>query len=269
MSDGTEDDGVAPPAGAPFLTAEWRDLVGITFPCPADQLTPYLPPGATIDTLEGSPRVSLVAFAFSKTRVRRVPIPGHIRFPEINLRFYVRYRGQRAVVFIRELVPRRAIATVARLRYNEPYVRVPMSCGREREGDSVRVWHRFARGSSLAVTASATATLPEPGSPGHWLTDHALGIGRRRNGAAVLYHVAHPTWALHEIAAVDLDVDFAAIYGPSWAWLADARPSHVSLATGSAVSVSRPVAPAHVSRSAAPPAPPSPAPAPGPPASPG
>jgi uncharacterized protein len=250
MSDVIEDDvapvaDLSPPPGMPFLTAEWRDLIGVTFPCSADPLSPYLPPGATIDTLEGSPRVSLVAFAFSRTRVLGVPIPGHIRFPEINLRFYVRYRGQRAVVFIRELVPRRAIATIARLRYNEPYVRVPMSCGRELDTTSgaVRVWHRFAQGSSVAVTASATGTLPEPGSPGHWLTDHALGIGRRRDGAAVLYHVAHPTWALHEIAAIDLDVDFAAVYGPEWAWLADAQPSHVSLATGSAVTVSRPVAP--------------------------
>jgi uncharacterized protein YqjF (DUF2071 family) len=236
---------ISPPSGAPFLTAEWRDLIGITFPCSQDQLTPYLPPGATIDTLEGSPRVSLVAFEFSKTRVLRVPVPGHIRFPEINLRFYVRYRGQRAIVFIRELVPRRAIATIARLRYNEPYACVPMSCGRELKAGSgsVRVWHRFAKGSSVEVTASATGALPVPGSPAHWLTDHALGIGRRRNGAAVLYHVAHPTWALHEIAAVDLKVDFAAIYGSSWAWLADTQPSHVSLATGSAVTVSRPAPP--------------------------
>jgi uncharacterized protein YqjF (DUF2071 family) len=250
MSDVIEDDvapvgDVSPPPGAPFLTAEWRDVIGVTFPCPPEQLTPYLPPGATIDTLEGSPRVSLVAFEFSRTRVCRVPVPGHVRFPEINLRFYVRYGGRRAIVFIRELVPRRAIATIARLRYNEPYVRVPMSCGRELDAGSgsVRVWHRFAEGSSVAVTASATGVIPAPDSPGRWLTDHSLGVGRRRGGAAVLYHVAHPTWALQEIAAIDLDVDFAAIYGPSWAWLADTPPSHVSLATGSAVALSRPISP--------------------------
>jgi uncharacterized protein YqjF (DUF2071 family) len=250
MSDVIKDDvaphaDISPPPGAPFLTADWRDVIGVTFPCPQDQLIPYLPPGATIDTLDGSPRVSLVAFEFSRTRVRRVAIPGHLRFPEINLRFYVRYRGQRAVVFIRELVPRRAIATVARLRYNEPYVRVRMSCGRELKAgsDSVRVWHQFALSSSIEVTASAIGTLPMPGSPEHWLTDHSLGIGRRRNGAAVLYHVSHPTWSLHEIAAIDLNVDFAAIYGPSWAWLADTQPSHVSLATGSEITVSRPISP--------------------------
>jgi hypothetical protein len=41
---------IAPPPGAPFLTADWRDVIGVTYPCSRDQLTPYLPPGATVDT---------------------------------------------------------------------------------------------------------------------------------------------------------------------------------------------------------------------------
>ena len=50
----------------------------------------------------------------------------------MNLRFYVRRRGfdgvmRRAVVFVRELVPRVAIAWTARAIYNEPYLAVPMS----------------------------------------------------------------------------------------------------------------------------------------------
>ena len=113
----------------PFLTARWLNVAAITFAIEEERLLPFLPGGATIDTLEGSPRVSLVAFEFQRTRVRGVAIPGHIDFPEINLRFYVRHGGERGVVFIRELVPRRAIATIARLLYNEPYQRIPMSCG--------------------------------------------------------------------------------------------------------------------------------------------
>src|SRR5262249_17961031 len=113
----------------PFLKAEWLNVAAITFAADEHRLRPYLPRGAEIDSLEGSPRVSLVAFEFRRTRVARLAIPGHVAFPEINLRFYVRHGGERGVVFIRELVPRRAIATVARVLYNEPYRRVPMRCG--------------------------------------------------------------------------------------------------------------------------------------------
>ena len=136
----------------PFLTAEWVNVAAVTFAVDEERLRPYVPRGATIDALEGSPRVSLVAFEFRRTRVGGLAIPRHIAFPEINLRFYVRHGGERGVVFIRELVPRWAIATVARLLYNEPYRRVPMRCGAEPTlAGGVRVWHRFGRGSSLIM----------------------------------------------------------------------------------------------------------------------
>jgi uncharacterized protein YqjF (DUF2071 family) len=223
----------------PFLTAEWLNVAAITFAAGEERLRPYLPRGAEIDTLESSPRVSLVAFEFRRTRVRGVAIPRHIAFPEINLRFYVRFGGERGVVFIRELVPRRAIATVARLLYNEPYQRVPMRCGAEQLPDGgVEVWHRFARGSSLTVRGAADAVVPESGTAAHWLTDHSLGVGRRRDGSTGLYNVAHPTWALREVTDVTLEVDFGAVYGPEWAWLRGATPSHLSLAVGSPITVS-------------------------------
>ncbi len=230
-------------SGRPFLTARWLNVAAVTFAVEQERLLPYLPRGASIDTLEGSPRLSLVAFEFSRTRVLGLAIPMHVRFPEINLRFYVRYGGERGVVFIRELVPRRAIATIARLVYNEPYVRVPMTCGAEplTGSDGIRVRHRFGAGSSLQMDGSGAATVPAAGSAAHWLTDHSLGLGRRRDGRTVLYNVTHPTWPLREVTGVAVDVDFAALYGPEWAWLADATPSHLSLATGSAVRVSRPV----------------------------
>ena len=113
-------------AARAFLTAEWHHVLGLTWPADAALLAAHLPRGARIDELDGTPRVSLVAFGFRRTRVRGVAIPGHVTFPEINLRFYVRMDGERGVVFIREFVPRRAISVVARLLYNEPYRTIPM-----------------------------------------------------------------------------------------------------------------------------------------------
>ncbi len=40
---------------------------------------------------------------------------------------------------------------------------------------------------------------------------------------------------------LELAVDFGAIYGAEWAWLRDATPSHLSLAVGSPITVSRPL----------------------------
>lgn len=224
--------------GVAFLTAEWTAVLGVTYAADAALLEPHLPRGAEIDALEGSPRVSLVAFRFRRTRVRGIAIPGHINFPEINLRFYVRLHGERGVVFIREFVSQRAIAWTAQVFYNEPYRRVPM---REAllTGERLGVRHRFGPqlSSSVQAWASPTSSLPVPETPQHWLTHHDLGVGRARDGHARSYRVDHPLWALHEVDDLRMDVDFAGLYGPEWAYLSTAQPSHVTLAAGSEVRI--------------------------------
>ncbi len=229
----------------PFLTAEWHDVLGVTYAAEHALLEPYLPTGAQIDVLDGSPRVSLVAFGFRNTRVRGLAIPGHIRFPEINLRFYVRLHGERAVVFIREFVPRPAIAIVAKVFYNEPYKTTRMALDISHGAAELRVRHRFGPGKAnvVAATADPAAVLPDEASPEHWLTHHDLGVGRTRDGRARSYGVEHERWALHAIRDLRVDVDFGALYGERWAHLAAAEPSHVTLAAGSQVRVLGPSAP--------------------------
>src|SRR6187402_115091 len=111
---------------APFLTARWENLVLLNYSCPTELLEPLVPNGTELDLWNGEALVSLVGFMFRETRVLGVPIPFHVNFEEVNLRFYVRRTTpsgelRRAVVFVRELVPRHAIAALARWIYNEPY----------------------------------------------------------------------------------------------------------------------------------------------------
>ena len=225
-----------------FLAAEWHHVLGVTYAADHDMLAPHLPRGARIDELDGAPRVSIVAFGFRRTRVRGIAIPGHITFPEINLRFYVRLNGERGVVFIREYVPRPVIALVAKLAYNEPYRTTRMDHVVTAARDALHMRHRFGprKSSRLEAIASLTADLPAHDSPEYWLTHHDLGVGRRRDGRARSYRVEHELWALHEILTLNIDVDFAGLYGPQWAHLATATPSHVTLATGSDVRVLMP-----------------------------
>ena len=114
-----------------FLTAEWRDLAMLNFEIAPDALAPYVPAGTELDSWNGKMFVSAVGFLFQKTRVLGIPVPFHRDFEEVNLRFYVRRKAsgewRRGVVFIKEIVPRRAIAAIARACYNENYVALPMS----------------------------------------------------------------------------------------------------------------------------------------------
>jgi uncharacterized protein len=93
-------------------------------------ITPLVPAETEIDFENAETFLSIVGFLFLNTRLLGLPIPLHRDFEEVNLRFYVRRKSadtwRRGVVFIRELVPRRAIALVARTFYGENYVAVPM-----------------------------------------------------------------------------------------------------------------------------------------------
>ena len=107
-------------------------------------LSRYVPPGTALDSFKGRTYVSLVGFRFCRTKLLGCfPAPFHANFDEVNLRFYVRRKAgndeRRGVVFIAEVVPRRAIAATARLAYGENYicsraaVAFPAIRGRDRE----------------------------------------------------------------------------------------------------------------------------------------
>lgn len=224
-----------------FLTAEWRHLCLITYAVAPARLQPLLPPGLTLDTVDGEAFVSLVAFDFLNTRVLGIPWPGYRDFPEINLRFYVREGDRRGVVFVREFVPKRLIAWIARGLYNEPYAYAPMRSAVRSHEDKIEVEHNLVVGGRtqrILVSAQHSEGIPDEASVAHFFKEHNWGYGRSRSGELVRYEVQHPVWATYPVERCDLDWDFAAAYGSEWADLGRTEPRSVVLAKGSAIRVS-------------------------------
>ncbi len=225
----------------PFLTAEWRNLCLFTYAVEPAMLEARLPPGLALDMRDGNAFVSLVAFDFLNTAVLGARWPGYRDFPEINLRFYVREGEKRGVAFVRELVPKRMIATIARRLYNEPYYYAPMTSRVSRSDERITVEHEVAwRGSTqrISLEAAPTSHVPGPSSTEHFFKEHSWGYGRSRANELVRYEVRHPVWAVHPVERWTLDWDFGAVYGEEWSALNSATPSSVVFAAGSAIAVS-------------------------------
>src|SRR5947209_7298268 len=224
----------------PFLTAQWRNLFLATYPVPPALLEPRLPPGLALDTRDGHAFVSLVAFGFLDTRVLGVPWPGYRNFTELNLRFYVRHGAERGVVFVREFVPRRLVAWLARALYNEPYRATPLrsTCTDTPTGRTMEYRLRWAgREHVVTVTGSRPAVLPGPASEEHFFKEHHWGFGVTRRGRGLRYEVVHPTWEVLPVRDYRIDLDWASVYGPEWEALTRATPTSAVLAVGSPVSV--------------------------------
>src|SRR5581483_8545126 len=144
---------------------------------------------------------------FRDTRVAGIRWPGHVDFPEINLRFYVRCGGARGVVFIRELVPRRLVAWIAKAFYSEPYAGAAVTSRAQDAGAFRTAAYSVSmqgRTHELSVTGRAP---PQPASIDgldHFFKEHEWGFGTSRRGQLVRYRVVHPIWEVYPIETFTL-----------------------------------------------------------------
>jgi uncharacterized protein len=233
-----------------FLTAEWRYLVMLNYEIDPALLRPFVPRGTELDAWRGRTFASIVGFLFLNTKVCGLPIPFHRNFEEINLRFYVRREAEdgwrRGVVFVKEIVPRFAIAAVARGVYNERYVARRMSHRLELEGGTLRrdaslsySWREAGGWNYLRATIVGDAREIAAGSEEEFITEHYWGYAAQRDGGAVEYRVEHPRWRVWQVRDAAFECDTARVYGPQFVESLSAAPSSAFVAAGSAVSVRR------------------------------
>jgi uncharacterized protein len=230
-----------------FLTAEWRDLVMLNYEIAPEMVSEFVPRGTKLDAFAGKTLVSLVGFRFLRTRIfGALAVPFHSNFDEINLRFYVRRRDdesgevRRGVVFIREIVPRRAVALMARLAYNENYGCHPMRHEVSAHGTGMRAKYEWRLGRQwigLQAEADGAPALPADGSIEQFISEHYWGYSRQRDGGTVEYQVTHPQWRVWRSTRAGFEGDCSAVYGPVFAETLARRPDSAFIADGSAVSV--------------------------------
>jgi uncharacterized protein YqjF (DUF2071 family) len=234
----------------PFLTAEWRNLLMLNYVVEPSLLEPFVPAGTELDSWGGQTYLSLVGFLFADTRVLGFSIPGHRTFEEVNLRFYVRRatagESRRGVTFIREIVPRAAIATAARIAYNEPYVALPMRhhFGEPGSGGVPTTveygWKLATEWATLRGNPRVDGVMPNEDSAEAFITEHYWGYTRQRNGTTVEYRVDHPRWRVWRLDMPQVTGDLAALYGSVFADIVRGPPASAFLADGSPVTVFAP-----------------------------
>ena len=235
-------------ARSAFLTAEWRDLAMLNFEVDPAVVRPFVPVGTELDDWRGRTLVSLVGFLFRDTRVLGLRVPLNRDFEEVNLRLYVRRETsegwRRGVVFIKELVPRTAIALTARLFYGENYVALPMSHRVEVvNGDGAAVRHvsyrwRFeGRDHEIDITARGAPQEIAAGSEEEFITEHYWGYARRRNGSTLEYRVDHPRWRVWTAHEARFECDVERLYGERFVEALKRSPVSAFLADGSAMTV--------------------------------
>jgi uncharacterized protein YqjF (DUF2071 family) len=199
-----------------------------------------VPAGCELDLFNGRALVSVVGFQFFDIRVLDVPVPFHRRFVEVNLRFYVRRkidaRWRHGTVFVKELVPRRAAAWVARAVYNENYVAYPMRHTVTPASVSYE-WRRDGRWEGVSAELSGAPSFPPDDAEETFVTEHYWGYKAQRTGPTLEYQVEHRRWQVWRATRATLTCDARTLYGPEFADALAQPPSTAFVADGSPVIV--------------------------------
>ena len=207
-------------------------------------LTQHAPRDTEVDSFQGKAFVSLVGFRFLRAKLFGVfPLPFHANFEEVNLRFYVRRRegseNRRGVVFIREIVPKHAVAQIARLVYGENYSRYAMRhrvCTNGTSKTAEYQWKLDGKWCTLHAQSSGSPALPVKGSLEQFITEHYWGYAARRD-RCFEYHVSHAPWRVWASAQGSFEGDGETLYGPEFGGILGRQPDSAFIADGSSVLV--------------------------------
>ncbi len=227
-----------------FLKAEWRKLAIANYEIDQSLLSEFLPFGTELDLWNDKCYVSLVGFMFKNTKLLGFKIPYHINFEEVNLRFYVKRfennEWRRGVVFIKEIVPKRALTLVANTIYYENYETMPMTHSWSENEESRHVsyhWRKKGKDHSIKVTASKESKEIETGSETEFITEHYWGFAKVSPHKSNAYEVTHPRWRAYDVEKFEINVDFGMVYGRKFEFLNQQEPVSVMLAEGSEITV--------------------------------
>lgn len=227
-----------------FLKAEWKNLALFNYEVNAKILEKYVPAGTEIDLWNNKCYVSLVGFMFKNTKVLGLKVPFHVDFEEVNLRFYVKRfengEWKRGVVFIKEIVPKKAITFIANTLYQEHYETQKMR-HEIIEGDTTNTfiyqWKSKEKWNTIELETKKDLTKIGIDSDAEFITEHYFGYTKITKDLTFEYEVQHPRWEQYEVLHHNIDIDFEKTYGEDFKFLQNIKPTSVFLAKRSKITV--------------------------------
>jgi len=201
-----------PRVARPVMHHQWRRVVFLHWRYPPEVVQAHVPAGLTVETFDGAAWVGLIPLLMDRVRLPGLPgLPWLSRFPETNVRTYVRDdRGRGGIWFFSLDAARLAAVVAARTTYRLPYFWSDMSSRVAADRWSYRCRRRQPASArprcDAEVRVGAALTDREADELTHFLT------ARYRLFTVIAGRVAaaeaeHPPWPLRHARLTRLDQD--------------------------------------------------------------
>lgn len=223
-----------------FLKGQWKNLIFLNYAVPPESLMDFLPEKCELDLFAGKAYVSLVAQQFLNLNVMGVSVPGFHNFPQIHLRTYVQYEGQRGVRLLKEFLPSRLAALAARMIYHEQCESAAMESHLSVTPQKARAQYDLENANGHLQIRVRAANLPsetEPTSPESFFHFRNLGVSAGMLGQTFSYQIYSPPWRHYPVEEFQTSGDFSKIFGERFAVLEE-KPESVFYFEGSDIALS-------------------------------
>tara|TARA_R110002096_G_scaffold16850_8_gene57317 strand:+ start:2279 stop:2980 length:702 start_codon:yes stop_codon:yes gene_type:complete len=191
----------------------WEELLFLHWPVDPDLIRPHLPDDLELHTFDGKAWLGVVPFMMAATRFRWLPpMPTATRFPECNLRTYVRHKrdpahgGRPGVWFFSLDAQSRLAVAGARAGFGLPYFYADMSCEQRTGRTHFQAVRRDRRGPPATFQASwrpaAAPQIAVAGTFEHFVVERYCLYAQHR-GRLVRGDITHEPW---QLSPVDLDL---------------------------------------------------------------
>lgn len=207
-----------PSVRTPVMRHHWRWLTFLHWRYPADVVQSRVPDGLAVETFDGAAWVGLIPFLMDEVRAPRLPaLPWLSRFPETNLRTYVRGPDGRTGIWFLSLDAARLPAVVtARATYGLRYFWSTMTV--RRDGGQIhyrgtRIWPGpIGTRYDVRVELGAGWDEAELTPLDHFLTAR-YSLYSTLLGRLVTADAEHPPWTLRRATLRSLRQDLTRAAG--------------------------------------------------------
>jgi len=207
-----------------IMRQTWHDLLFAHWPARSSQLRSQVPAAFDLDLFDGDAWIGIVPFQMTNVAPRGVPsLPWLSRFPELNVRTYVRVGNRPGVYFFSLDAGNPLAVRVARAVFNLPYHTASMTVIPVGDGIAFQSARLADRTTRLTATyqPSGPAFAPVQGSLEYFLTERYCLYNVDRRGVPYRLDIHHPPWPLQPATAT---IDRNTMAGANHLQLSDTAP---------------------------------------------
>ncbi|MGN9783357.1 YqjF family protein [Nonomuraea sp. ZG12] len=211
MDDTSERDGgprPTPRVARPVMHHRWSDITFLHWRYPAALIQSMLPDSLTVETFDGTAWIGMTPFVMEDVRAAGLPaLPWLSRFPETNLRTYVRDdRGRSGIWFLSLDAGRLPAALGGRAGYGLPYFWSDMSvriAGALTQYRCRRTWPGPSGARCDVDVERDTASWD--GDELAWFLTARFRLFTKMANRLASAEIEHEPWPLHRAALIRLD----------------------------------------------------------------